>query len=915
MNRFSVTAKTLDLPILDVVKDIQLAMAENQELILEAPPGAGKTTVVPLALVEEEFLDGQKIIMLEPRRLAARGAAERMSSLLGEAVGETVGYRVRLDHKISKHTKIEVLTEGMFVRRLQSDPELIGVGLVIFDEFHERHLDGDLSLALVQQCRELFREDEPLKLIIMSATLDGDSLKEYLPHAPVIRSLGRQFPVDVIYQTKPRSILMGTRYRNLADLMADTIATIITKPVQGGSTHKDASSEPDSILCFLPGQAEIRKTKERLEQTIRSLGISNIDVTPLYGDLKLEQQRAAIAPPAKGVRKIVLATDIAESSLTIQGVNIVVDSGLRRSAAFDPNTSMSRLHTETISRASSEQRAGRAGRLAPGRCYRLWNESEQAQLKQYNTPEILTADLAELMLQSSVWGASDIRELEWLSSPPVAALSQASDTLNSLGAIVGDYQKLSVTPHGEALSEFPAHPRISHMLMKSAELGVAKVGAQLACLLLEKDPINRRLYGADVHIRWQWLTGDSSNTRADRSEFSGANRNRNLINRMNKVVDQFYRRLQKTPSQQPAAQSEGLGSNKAKQGTMTTTTGLLCEGDESQVLAYLLAFAYPERIAQRMEQSHDDRFVSYLLSNGRRARLPIDDPLSSSPYIVVAELGGHVGDSIDNIYLAGSISKDRLLDTALELSATEERCEWSSKNGRFVAERLTMIGPIIVQRSPLKSIDQGLRCKSLMRFIKLKGLELFNVDEDCKQFMSRAEYYREHSGDADFPKYTEGSLLQTLDDWAEPYLQAITKLIELKKINLLEVLKSRLSWQQLQKLESALPLRLAVPSGSRIMIDYCHQPPVLAVKLQEMFGLADNPSVMNGKLTISLHLLSPGKRPLSITQDLQSFWRGAYSDVKKEMRGRYPKHPWPDEPWLAQATAKTNARLRAENKR
>lgn len=912
MNRFSTTAKTLDLPILDVVKDIQLAMVENQELILEAPPGAGKTTVVPLALLEEVFLNGQKIIMLEPRRLAARGAAERMSTLLGETVGETVGYRVRMDHKISKHTKIEVLTEGMFVRRLQSDPELNGVGLVIFDEFHERHLDGDLSLALVQQCRELFREDESLKLIIMSATLDGDSLKEYLPHAPVIRSLGRQFPVDVIYQAKPRSVLMGARNRNLADLMADTIATIISKSVEGSISHHDVSSEPDSILCFLPGQAEIRRTKERLEQKIRSLGVSNIEVTPLYGDLKLEQQRAAIAAPAKGVRKIVLATDIAESSLTIQGVNIVVDSGLRRSSAYDPNTSMSRLHTETISRASSEQRAGRAGRLAPGRCYRLWNESEQAQLKQYNTPEILTADLAELLLQSSVWGASDIRELEWLSSPPTAALSQASDTLNSLAAIEGDYQNLSVTPHGEALSEFPAHPRISHMLIKSAELGVAKIGAQLACLLLEKDPVNRRLYGADVHIRWQWLTGDNPNSRADNPEFSSANRNRNLINRMNRVVDQFYRRLQKTPAQASALGGKRLTSNNVKQGPLVSATDVLCEGDEAQILAYLLAFAYPERIAQKIEQSHDDRFVSYLLSNGRRARLPIDDPLSRSPYIVVAELGGHVGDSIDNIYLAGSISKERLLDIALGLSVTEERCEWSSKNGRFVAERLTMIGPIILQRSPLKSIDQDLRCKSLMEFIKLKGLGLFNVDEDCKQFLSRAEYYREHSGDTDFPEYTENSLLETLDDWAELYLQSITKLIDLKKINLLEVLKSRLSWQQQQKFDGALPLRLAVPSGSRIKIDYCQVPPVLAVKLQEMFGLGENPSVMNGKLTISLHLLSPGKRPLSITQDLQSFWRGAYSDVKKEMRGRYPKHPWPDEPWLAQATAKTNARLRAE---
>ncbi len=836
-----------DLPIETLIPDICLALASSDELVLEAPPGAGKTTRVPLALLAESWLVGQRILMLEPRRIAARAAAERMAEVLGERVGQTVGYRMRMDSAVSKQTRIEVVTEGVLTRMLQDDPSLGGIGLVIFDEFHERSLDADLGLALSLEGRSLFAElrDVPLKILLMSATLDGERIAELFraedrAAASVLRSEGRQYPVSLRY---------GDTYRHDQNTV-DRVCRIVQDALR---------DEEGSILVFLPGQGEIRRCAANLANSVDS----DVIVAPLYGDLSLAEQRMAITAPPAGQRKVVLATSIAESSLTIEGIRVVVDSGLARLPAFDPRTGMTRLTTKRLSKASSQQRAGRAGRLSEGVCYRLWSESQQNELVAYNEPEILQADLSAFALQLMRWGIADPCQLTWLDPPPLAAFQQALDLLLDLGALSLRDERLQITTHGEAMAGLPVHPRLAHMLLKGQELGMAPLACAVAALLSERDFGPRN--SADIHSRLAVLFGEQ---RADRQQ-------QGIVARLKKQQQQYERVLAKS------------GGAKIEPTNVDA--------------AVLLAFAYPDRIAkQRRERGRD-----YVLSNGRAASLNEADALNASPWLVVASLGGTAGGRSDFIQLAAALDSGHFGGLLASSVQTVERADWNDDKGRFIAERSRLVGSLVWQREILNTVTAEQKEAALLAFVQRRGLDLFTWSEHAMQYRARimlaAKLNCQPGG---WPELSDESLLENVEDWLAPYLTGVNSLQDFKRLEVSEMLAGCLNWPQRQALDTLFPERYTVPSGSQIKIDYTQNPPVLAVKLQEMFGCSVNPAVGNGRQPLLLHLLSPARRPLQVTQDLAGFWQGSYHDVKKDMKGRYPKHPWPDNPQQSLPTAR-----------
>jgi ATP-dependent helicase HrpB len=834
-----------ELPIQSVIPDIRLALAAGHELVLEAPPGAGKTTGVPLALLDEPWLREQRIVMLEPRRIAAKSAAMRMADMLGERVGHTVGYRMRMETVVSQATRIEVVTEGVLTRMLQDDPSLEGIGLLIFDEFHERSLDADLGLALTLESRKLFGDlrDTPLKLLLMSATLDGNRVSELLGAAPILRSLGRQFPVALRY---------GSAYRPNQDLI-DRVCHTVTQALDENS---------GSILVFLPGQAEIRRCVSRLADACAS---ESVLLTPLYGDLSLADQRRAIAPAADGVRKVVLATSIAESSLTIDGITVVIDCGLSRVPTFDPRTGMSRLDTRRLSRASAEQRAGRAGRLSEGVCYRLWSESQNNELLAFSEPEITQADLASLCLQLQRWGISDTAELCWMDVPPAAAFQQAVDLLLKLGALVQKGDSVAMTSHGEAMASLPVHPRLGHMLLKGRELGHANLACELAALLSDRDVGPKG--DADIQLRLALLHGSLP---ADRK--SGG-----LIARLKKQQQQFLRILARS------------AVSEAKIPAVGVDAGLL------------LAFAYPDRVAkQRRERGSD-----YVLSNGRAAMLQESDGLNASEYLVTASLGGKAGNRSDTIYLAAALPASHFEDVLAPMVETKFHAEWSEAKGRFIAERRRTLGAIVLQTEVLTMVADEEKRAALLDFIRRRGLEVLEWSQAVLQWRARVSLVKSlNCAPGHWPDVSDEGLLAQLDEWLSPYLMGVNSLQDIKRLDLASILATLLDWPQQQALKTLAPDSFSVPSGSAKKIDYCQSPPVLAVKLQEMFGCHDTPRIANGRQPLTVHLLSPARRPLQVTQDLAGFWRGSYQDVKKEMKGRYPKHPWPDDPTTAVATAR-----------
>ena len=836
----------ISLPIDEVLPALRLALAERHETVLEAPPGAGKTTRVPLALLNEPWLAGQKILMLEPRRLAARAAAERLASELGEKVGETVGYRIRLDSKVGPNTRIEVVTEGILTRRLQHDPSLEGVGLLIFDEFHERSLDADLALALSLNGRELFRDEQPLKILLMSATLEGERLASILDDAPILRSEGRMYPVAMRWG---RPFVPG---EFIEPRVVQTVLDAI-------------NDESGSLLVFLPGQAEIRRVNQQLADALGSR--SDILLCPLHGELDLTAQRAAIEPAPKGLRKVVLATNIAETSLTIDGVRVVIDAGLARVPRFDPGSGMTRLDTQRISRASATQRAGRAGRLEPGVCYRLWSEDQHAQLAAYGSAEILQADLAGLALQLARWGVTP-EQLIWLDMPPSASYAQARQLLDRLGALHG----AKLTPHGEAMAELPAHPRIAHLLLRGQDLGLADMACDIAALLGERDIL--RGVGADLHSRLALLSGVS---RAARGGQGGVQRAKQL-----------------------ARQYRGYLRGKARQ--------LVADPDHPRWVGALLALAYPDRVAQQRKPGG----AEYRLANGRAALFSEVDGLMKQPWLVIADLGSRQGQREERIYLAAEFDPALLEGVLSEQVSVVDQLDWDEREGVLRAERQRKVGELVLSREPLTGLDEAARTQALINLVRRKGLELLPWTPELRQWQARVALLRQLDlqiqGHSEWPDVSDAALLAGLEDWLGPYLGRVSRLSHFASLDLSSIVHNMLKWPLPQRLDELAPHHIKVPSGSSVRLDYSEHPPILAVRLQELFGLADTPRIAGGRQVVKLHLLSPARRPVQVTQDLANFWRSTYAEVKKDLKGRYPKHYWPDDPLVAEATARIKPR-------
>ena len=833
------------LPVSDAVPGVVAALATPGIAVLEAPPGAGKTTLVPLELLAQPWLERRRIVMLEPRRLATRAAARRMAAMIGERVGETVGYRTRLDAKIGPKTRLEVVTEGILVRALQKDAALEGVGLVIFDEFHERSLDADLGLALALEARRVLRSD--LRLLVMSATLDGASVASLLGGAPVIASRGRMFPVETRHHDRPPS-----------DRVEDGVVRAVGHALE---------QESGSLLVFLPGLREIR----RVERRLRDLDLGpEIRVTPLYGDLPPGAQDAAIEPAPPGTRKIVLATSIAETSLTIDGVRVVIDSGLMRRARFDPRTGMTRLVTERVSRAASEQRRGRAGRLEPGICYRLWPEHEQALLVPFTPPEILEADLAPLALELASWGAADPASLSWLDPPPAAAYAQARALLRDLDALDRDDR---LTTHGQAMASLGFHPRLAHMMLGARELGQGALACDIAALLSERDVVRAGPGSRDSDLR----------LRVDLLREGGAARHlppglvldRGSLERAREQARQWRRQL-----------------------------GVTDEVGDRTDAGPVVALAYPDRLAQR----RGTKPGSFRLANGSGAVIDPADPLAAEEYLVVAELDGDPRNA--RVFLAAPLARPDIEAIFASHIETADRIAWDAREEAVSVRRQARLGALILRDDPFPDAPADAVQAAMLEGLHELGLEALPWTREAAALRDRIRFARGLEGDR-WPDLTDAQLLSSLGEWLGPFLAGITRRSQLPRLDLVAALKAMLSWEQQRRLDALAPTHVAVPSGSRVPIDYgTGETPILAVRLQEMFGLAATPAVGGGRVPLLLHLLSPAGRPLQVTRDLRGFWATGYAGVRAEMRGRYPKHFWPDNPLTAAPTARAKRRER-----
>ncbi|MBI5453430.1 MAG: ATP-dependent helicase HrpB [Deltaproteobacteria bacterium] len=825
------------LPIEDTIPEVRRALDGFGSDVLEAPPGAGKTTIVPLALLGERWVSGRRIVMLEPRRLAARAAASRMSALLGEDVGATVGYRTRLDSRIGPNTKIEVVTEGILTRFLQGDPSLEGIAAIIFDEFHERSIHADLGLALTLEARSVFRED--LRVLVMSATIDTAGISSLLGDAPVVSCSGRAFPVEVRYLPK------ASRPERAGYLTGPEFISRVT-----GAVLSSLKEEEGSILVFLPGASEIKRTEAALKEKTLPPGV---DIMCLYGDLAREAQDEAIRPSPTGRRKVVLATSIAETSITIDGVRIVIDGGLKRTPRFSPGTGMERLETIRVTRDSSDQRKGRAGRTAPGLCLRLWTEDEDRTLKEKSTPEILEADLAPLALELSAWGVKDPLSLKWLDPPPPAAMSQAKEILLHLGAIdsVG-----GITPHGSAVSRLPLHPRLGHMVVKGAEMGEGALACLLSALLMERD-IFKNERDTDIRQRLHCLTGDAqAPLQADRT----------VMER----VKQSARRIERE-----------LGIKKGRADIERT--------------GVLLALAYPDRVGKRREGKE----ARFLLANGRGAFIRGVDALSMEEYIVAGSLDG--GDRESAVFLASPIKESEILELFADEMDVDESVSWDQGEKAVSTRRRLRYWNIVIKDEPLKGPDKTKVLAAFLEGVK-ENASAMPWDRASEEFRARVAFLRRAAREAGLPDLSNDWLFDNLEKWLGKRAMGMTRLEELKKIDLSDCLISLFSWEDKKKLDELAPASIKVPSGSVIRIDYSGERPVLAVKLQEMFGCERTPAVLRGKVPLLIHLLSPAGRPLQVTDDLKGFWKTSYELVKKEMKGRYPKHHWPDDPVEAEPT-------------
>lgn len=816
----------MSYPVVDIIPALREKLLSDRIVILQAPPGAGKSTVVPVELLNESWLANQKIIMLEPRRLAAKSVAQRMAYLQQQEVGEKIGYRVRFDTQVSQQTKLEVVTEGILTRMIQSDNALEGVGLVIFDEFHERSLQADLALALCLQVQNVLRSD--LRILIMSATLDAEALKKVLgAEVPVLTSEGKQFPIRTQYLAQKEEEWLNKR-----------VVSAIRKAI---------NEEEGDVLVFLPGSGEIQRVAEDIEQ----LNL-NIRLHTLYADLPYQQQEAALLPNREGIRKVVLSTAIAETSLTIEGVKVVIDCGYARVPRFDSRSGLTRLETIRITKDSADQRRGRAGRLGPGVCYRLW--AENMALVPQRKPEILEADLSSLVLELMQWGIKELNELTWITPPPLGAWSQAKELLQQLGAI----DKNVITPQGKQMLSLPTHPRIAHMLTNTSKnKAMLSIVCDLAAVLEERDPLQKES-GVDVALRVEALQKYRKGDRyfADR----------NVIARIEKLSAQ-WRKILKADAYNEDNLNHHLGE--------------------------LLLSAYPERLAQQLEK-HGER---YKMANGRVVKLPANDPLMREAWLCTAQVDA--GQKEGKIFLAAAVDEKSLKPLAKE----QDVAMWDEEREMVAAFTTWRIGNVVIEKKPASKPSSEQIQQILIETIQAKGLKYMGFDEAHEQWQSRVLCLKQWRANEAWPDVSENVLLEKLSEWLTPYLNNIYKKSDLLKLDLLMMLQSTLPWELSNQLNALAPARLNVPSGSEIKLQYFAdgRPPVMEVRLQEMFGLLETPTVNEGRNKIMLHLLSPGYKPVQVTQDLKSFWQSTYHEVRKELRMRYPRHHWPEDPWTAGA--------------
>ncbi len=846
-----------ELPVVEALVPLRDALAARGAAVLVAPPGAGKTTVVPLALLTAGWLAGHKIVLLEPRRLAARAAAHRMASLKGEEVGGTVGYRIRRDTRVGRATRIEVVTEGVLTRMLQSDPALEKIGLVVFDEFHERSIHADLGLALAVESRRLLRDD--LRLLVMSATLDATPVAELLGDgepAPVVAAEGRQHPVETRYMGRPTD-------ERLEPAVARRVARAL-------------GEEPGDLLVFLPGAGEIRRTAERLAALRLPAGV---DVLPLYGNLSRGEQDRAIAPSPAGRRKVVLASAIAQTSLTIEGTRVVIDGGWMRVPRFDPRRGMSRLETVRVTGDVADQRRGRAGRTAPGVCYRLWTEAEQRGLVPRLRAELLDADLAPLVLELAAWGAR-AEELSWLDPPPAAGIAQALDLLAQLDLVdpAG-----SITGHGRSVAALGLHPRLGHMLLRASDMGLATLACHLAALLGERDPLRRPGEAADADLRLR-LEAMLHGRRAHAVAGHDVSRGR------------LARAL---------AESQALGRS------LPAGRGARLAAEDVERTGELLALAYPDRIARRRDglsaasasassAPGPPRGARYLLSNGRGAALAEGQGLATREWIVAPEVADRGREA--RILLAAPIGREQIEELLGARIEARESVMWDAAGSRVEAVRERRLGALVLATAPIDDPPAERVAEAFLDGLRAAGLRALPWRRATRQLRERLQFL--HRADPEsWPDVGDEALMASLSEWLAPSVGGMRRLEELARLDLSQLLLSHVGWQLRPRLDELAPTHLEVPSCSRVPLDYSDpEAPALAVRLQELFGWSETPRIGGGRVPVALSLLSPARRPVQVTTDLASFWRDAYFEVKKELKGRYPKHYWPDDPLTAVAT-------------